>query len=116
MTWECDLVGVQGLSKFNDVVKYLTVTDIFSKFLHIIPLITKTGKAVTMAFHSTFKGPKYLKSIRRRPVWVRTDTGKELLNRSFPDMLKREGIHFQICKNPDVKRSVVERAHRTIRD
>jgi transposase len=31
-------------------------------------------------------------------------------------MLKRKGIKFQICKNPDVKCSVVERAHRTIRD
>jgi hypothetical protein len=31
-------------------------------------------------------------------------------------MLRREGIKFQICKNPDVKCSVVERAHRTIRD
>jgi len=31
-------------------------------------------------------------------------------------MLRREGIHFQICKNPDVKCSIVERAHRTIRD
>jgi len=110
-------VDVQGLSKFNDGVKYLlTVIDVFSKFLHIIPLRSKTGKAVTTAFQSIFKDPKYLKPIRRRPVWVRTDRGKEFLNRSFQDMLRREGIQFQICKNPDVKCSVVERAHRTIRD
>jgi len=31
-------------------------------------------------------------------------------------MLKREGIQFQVCRTPDVKCSVVERAHRTIRD
>ena len=31
-------------------------------------------------------------------------------------MLKREGIQFQVCRIPDVKCSVVERAHRTIRD
>jgi hypothetical protein len=31
-------------------------------------------------------------------------------------MLKREGIQFQICKNPNVNCSVVERAHLTIRD
>ena len=31
-------------------------------------------------------------------------------------MLKREGIQFQVCKNSDVKCSVVERSHRTIRD
>jgi len=60
--WECDLVDVQGLSKYNDGVKYLlTVIDVFSIFLHIIPLITKTGKAVTTAFQSIFEGPIYLK-------------------------------------------------------
>jgi len=50
-----------------------------------------------------------------RPIWVRTDRGKEFTNKSFQDMLKREGIQFQICKTPDIKCSV-ERAHRTIRD
>ena len=113
MAWEFDLVVVQGLSKYNDGVKYLlTVIDVFSKFLHIIPLIRKTGKAVTTAFQSILKDPKYLKPKRRRPVLVRTDRGKEFLNRSFQDMLRREGIQFQICKNLDVKCSVVERAHR----
>jgi len=115
--WESDLVDVQGLAKYDDDIKYLlTVIDVFSKFLHIIPLKSKTGKTVTTAFQSILKDPKYLKLIRRRPVWVRTDRGNEFLNRSFQDMLKREGIQFQICKNPDVKCSVVERAHRTIRD
>jgi len=31
-------------------------------------------------------------------------------------MLKREGIQFQICKNPYIKCSGIERVHRTIRD
>jgi len=44
------------------------------------------------------------------------DKGKDFLNRHFREMLKREGIHSQVCRNPDVKCSVVERAHRTIRD
>ena len=30
--------------------------------------------------------------------------------------MKQEGIQFQVCKNPDVKWSCIERAHRTIRD
>jgi len=51
----------------------------------------------------------------RRPVWVRTDKGKEFLNRQFQEMLKREGIQFQVCRNHDVKCGVVEPAHRTIR-
>ena len=88
--WECDLVDAQGLSKYNDGVKYLlTVIYVFSKFLHIIPLISKTGEAVKTSFQSIFKDTKYLKPIRRRHVWVRTDRGKEFLKRSFQDMLRR---------------------------
>jgi len=57
--WESDLVDVQGLSKYNDGVKYLlTVIDVFSKFLHIIPLKSKTSKAVTSAFQTILKDPK----------------------------------------------------------
>jgi hypothetical protein len=31
-------------------------------------------------------------------------------------MLKHEGVEFQICKNPDVKCSIIEQAQRTIRE
>jgi hypothetical protein len=108
--WECDLVDVQALGKYNDNFKYiLSVIDVFSKFLHMVPLKSKTGTAVTAAFQSVL--PQ-----RRRPVWVRTDKGKEFLNTNFQAMLKREGIQFQVCRNPDVKCSIVERAHRTIKN
>ena len=49
-------------------------------------------------------------------MWVRTDKGKEFLNTQFQTLLKREGIEFQVCKNPDVKCAVVERVNRTLRD
>jgi len=35
--WECDLVDVRALGKFNDNYKYiLTVIIVFSKFLHMV--------------------------------------------------------------------------------
>jgi transposase InsO family protein len=106
--WECDLVDVQALSKHNDYFKYiLSVIDVFSKFLYMIPLQSKTGTAVTAAFQSI---------LPPRPVWVRTDRGKEFINEKFQAMLRREGIQFQVCRNPDVKCSVVERVHRTIKN
>ena len=41
--WESDLLDVQNISKFNDNYKYiLTVIDVFSKFLHDVPLRSKT--------------------------------------------------------------------------
>jgi len=89
---------------------------VFSKYLHCIPLRTKTRKEVTAALKSILQDPKYTKPIRRRPVWVRTDKGKEFLNTQFQKLLKSEGIQFQVCRNPDVKCAVVERLNRTLRD
>jgi len=115
--WETDLVDIQNLAKYNDNYKYLlTVIDVFSKYLYVIPLKSKTGPDVTAAFCSIFKEPKYSKPFRRRPVWVRTDKGKEFLNKHFQNMLKRENIQYQVCRNPDVKCSIIERAHRTLRE
>jgi len=88
----------------------------FLKYLHSIPLRTKTGKEVAAALESIFRDPKYTKPIRKRPVWVRIDKGKEFLHTQFQTLLKREGIEFQVCRNPDVKCAVVERVSRTLRD
>ena len=38
------------------------------------------------------------------------------MNTTFQNLLKHEGIQFQVCKNPDIICSVVERTHCTIRD
>ena len=81
--------------------------------MHMVPLKVKTGAATAAEFESVLRDPKYR---RRRPIWVRTDKGKEFLAREFQAVLKREGIQFQVCKNPDVKCSIVERAHRTVRN
>ena len=67
--WECDLVDVRALGRFNDNYKYiLSVIDVFSKFRHLVPLRSNTGTAVASAFKSIFKD-----SSRHRhmlPVWV----------------------------------------------
>jgi hypothetical protein len=92
------------------------VIEVFSKTLHIVPLRVKTGKAVASAFLSVLGDKKYSKPIVRRPTWVRTDRGKEFLNRPFQEMSKKEGIEFQVRRNPNVKCAVVEKSHRTIRE
>ena len=74
--WECDVVDVQALGKLSDKYKYiLSVIDVFSKFQHMVPLKSKTGTAAASAFESIFRDTKY--SGRRRPIWVRTEKGKE---------------------------------------
>ncbi|GFG37033.1 hypothetical protein Cfor_05732 [Coptotermes formosanus] len=73
--------------------------DVFSKFLHVVPLKNKTGPTVALAFQSILQDTKYNKPYKRRPMVLRTDKGKEFLNKTFQDMLKHEGIEFQICYN-----------------
>jgi hypothetical protein len=90
--WESDLLDVQDISKFNNNYKYLlTVIDIFLKFLHVVPLKSKTGQTVTSAFEIIFTDKKYSKPHKRRPLTLQTDKGKEF-RKTIQDMLKREGI------------------------
>jgi len=82
-------VDVQSLTKYNDDHRYLlTEIDIFSKFLHIVPLKSKTGKAVSEAFETVLNNDRYMKPLKRRPIWCRTDKGKEFLGSTFQKLLK----------------------------
>ena len=52
--WAADLIDMQAFSKDNNRIKYLlTVIDIFSKFLWIVPLKRKTGQEVAMLFRGS---------------------------------------------------------------
>ena len=99
--WECDLLDVQSLAKYNDTHRYiLSVINVFSKYLHLFPVETESGPFNASAFRSIFHDDDL-----RRPVWYRTDKGKYFINK-----------HLQMCKNPYVKCVVGERTHRMIRD
>jgi len=90
--WECDLYDIRSLFRSNDNYKYiLSVIDVFSKFLHLDPLRSKSRTAVASAFISIFGDSRR----RRRPVWVRTHKGKELLNKHFQRILKRSAFSFR---------------------
>ena len=93
--WECDLLDVESYAKYNDNFTYiLSVIDVFSKFLYLIPVKTNSGPAVTAALLSIFDDKPKLTS--RRHVWVHRDKGKEFLNKHFQNMLGDEGIQFQV--------------------
>jgi len=114
---DSDLLDITAYAKYNVNYRYiLSVIDIISKYLNLIPIKTKSRPSVASAFRSIFDDPKY--STSRRPIWVRTDKGKEFLNKHFQDMLRHEGgdIQFHVYRKPDLKYAVVERVYRTIRD
>ena len=72
--WAGDLIDMQAFSKDNNGIKYLlTVFDIFSKFVWIIPLTRKTGQEVANAFS------RILKERRPSKMWI--DKCREFYNK-----------------------------------
>ena len=71
--WAADIIDMQAFSKDNNGIKYLlTVIDIFSKFVWIVPLKRKTGQKVENVFS------RILKERRPNKTWV--DRGWEFYN------------------------------------
>ena len=72
--WAADLIDMQAFSKDKNGIKYLlTVIDIFSKIVWIVPLKRKTGKKVACAFSRILK--------ERRPCKTWVDRGREFYNK-----------------------------------
>ena len=98
-----DLIDMQAFSKENNGIKYLlTVIDIFSKFVWIIPLKLKTGLEVANAFS------RILKERRPSKMWV--DKGGEFYNKDVQKL-----VELYSTKN-DEKSCVIERIYRTIKE
>jgi len=108
--WQADLADMQALSRNNGGMRYiLTVIDVFSKKAWGIPVKSKSAKDMVEGFKQLFK-----EAAPRKPKKLQTDKGKEFLNKSIQDLLKKEGIqHF--VTNSDKKAAVVERFNRTIK-
>ena len=68
-----DLIDMQAFSKDNNGIKYLlTVIDVFSTFVWIVPIKLKTGQKIANAFS------RILKERRPSKTWV--DRGREFYN------------------------------------
>ena len=101
--WAADLIDMQSFSKENNGIKYfITVIDIFSKFVWIIPLKRKIGQEVGNAFSMI------LKERRRSKVWV--DKVREFYNK---DVQKLVELH---STENEEKSCVIERFNRTIKE
>ncbi len=108
--WQIDLTDLMSLAKYNDGHKYLlTAIDIFSRYAWGEPVKSKRPDEVSQAFQ------RILDRSGRRPHSVQADKGTEF-KASFQTMLQSLGIKFFLCTNPDIKCSVIERFHRTIKN
>ena len=76
-----DLIDMQAFSEDNNGIKYLlTVIDIFSKFVWIIPLKRITGQEVGNAIS------RILKERRPSKMWV--DKGREFYNKDVQKLVE----------------------------
>ena len=65
---------MQAFSKENKGIKYmLSIIDIFSKFVWIIPLKQKTEQEIANSFFKIFK--------ERKPANILVDIGREFYNK-----------------------------------
>ena len=100
--WAVDLIDMQAFSKANNGIKYLlTVIDIFSKFVWILPLKRKTGQEVANAFS------RILKERRPSKTWVHR--GREFYNKDVQKL-----IELYSTENEE-KSCVIETFNRTIK-
>lgn len=106
--WDADLMDVQKFSRKNQGVKYLAVfIDLFSRYLWVEPLKSKTGEEMLQAVQRVFdKG--------RKPKTLRTDQGKEYVAKVVQEFLKTQDVNHIIAYNV-YHANYAERVIRTIK-
>ena len=106
--WEIDLLDYAKLSRFNQGYKYLiTIIDVFSKYLYVIPIKRKSMKEVTDRFTILFQKVK--------PTKIRSDRGKEFDNLEFRQLCRKYNIIYFVTENQTKKCAVIERVNKTLR-
>lgn len=107
--WVADLIDVQRLSRYNKGYKFLlTVIDVLSKFLWVVPLKNKTGTEVVRGF-------QVILGRGRTPIQLQTDLGKEFYNKSMETFLKEKNIYLFSTEGDD-KVAIAERVNRTLKE
>ena len=107
--WEIDLLDYSNLSRYNYGYKFLiTIIDVFSKYIYVIPIKNKSMKEVSEKFEILFKKVK--------PTKIRSDRGKEFDNKSFKVLCQKYNIIHFVTENQTKKCAVIERLNRTLRN
>ena len=108
--WTADLVDMSPYSRSNNGYKYIvTVIAVFSKYGWIVPLKTKTGKEVAMAFQKLFT------TANAPPSRLWTDKGTEFYNQQLKSVLTANNVTLYSTEN-EKKSSIVERWTRTMKN
>jgi transposase InsO family protein len=107
--WDMDLADVSNIAEHNNGIKFwLIVIDVFSRYLWLKPLTNKSHISVVNALNEIlFEG--------RIPKKIRSDKGKEFLNRWVDKLLSDKGIYHFTTQN-ETKANYAERVIRTMKN
>ena len=107
--WDADLADVSNIQDSNDDNKYLlTAIDVFSRYLWIEPIRSKNSDDVKTGFIRIFG------RTAQRPKTIRTDKGKEFVNKAIRSYMKLLDIKIFSTKN-ETKVNYTERVIRTVK-
>jgi transposase InsO family protein len=106
---DTDLMDMSKFSRKNDGTKYLAVfIDLFSRFLRVEPMRTKTGQDMLQAMKRAIDG------IQPKIKTMRSDRGSEYLAGPVQEYLKAQGINHIVTYNV-YHANYAERVIRTIK-
>ena len=109
MQWDGDTLDLSQLGKYNNGFKYLVVfIDLFSRFLWVRAMKTKSAADTVEAIESIFKEG-------RVPETCRTDAGTEYKNAKVKALFEKYKI-FHMTAYGQHKANYAERVNRTLED
>ena len=107
--YEADLADMHKLKRYNDDISFLLVViDVFSRYLWVEPLKTKSDQDVVNGFRRIFaRTPK--------PRRLRTDRGKEFMGQKTQDYFHEINVEQWAAHNEEMKANYAERVIRTLK-
>jgi hypothetical protein len=106
--WDADLMDMSKFKFRNNRIRYLAVfIDIFSRYLWVEPMKTKTPDEMILVLSRVF-------AQGRKPEFMRTDKGGEYMAGSVQRYLTGEGVHHFVAFNVN-HANYAERVIRTLK-
>ena len=106
--WDADLMNMYKFSYKNKRYKYLAIfIDIFSRYLWVEPMKTKTPQEMVLVLKRVF-------ALGRKPEFMRTDKGGEYMGAAVQQYLDLKGVHHFVAFNVN-HANYAERVIRTLK-
>lgn len=107
--WDVDLMDMSNLAEHNDGIRFVAIfIDIFSRYLYVEPIKSKSTKETLQAIKRVFAKSK------QQPETFRSDAGKEFVGKEVKQYLADRDIYQQVTRN-EKKANYAERVIQTLK-